>query len=1111
MRISVPNFTISLVLALFISNTSFGQNYCSAGPSSSADSDLDEVELKGSSITLKNNTASGCATYNDFTGMNAPDLYAGLEYEISITAGTCGSFQYTKGANAWIDYNKNGIFEHPDEALLGPNGHGGPSSSAWTQKFKFKVPLTASNGKTRMRVMVVETSGAVNNPCATYNWGGVEDYSVDIRVEFDNDAGISNLMSPGIPVCAALTSTFTPEIKNFGLKDLDSCIVNWMVNDSLLAPFKYRGKLTNRQTGTASSTFYRNFVLGDTIKAWTTSPNGIPDSLPLNDTLVYVVIDGLSGSYTVGGALADFDNIDSAIIAVNRQGVCGHVVFELNNGSHIPTVALNHFNGSSVNGTLTFTSVANDRTMAFITDTSTSNANNFAMILDGASWINFKEVTLSNGGSGTYAGVVKIVNSANNIDFTDCDFFSSYTGTSINGTLIFGDEVISNNLTISNCNLTNGSRALAFLGKQGKESDGITIEENVFTNQTLSALDVTFVKNLTIERNMVSSTSSNNNGVAFRIDETLEDVAIMNNVITGNSNWPISAVYISNSKGNRNSDRDMVNNIFAIGDTSASLDYLNVVLEESEFWNIAHNTIVIQGGSTDAVGLSVDGGTGNEVHNNLVTVFGDGQTLMYEQSGSVAGSDGNNLYTEKGSNFATYLGSASISLIDWQTSTGNDANKSTVGDPLYYDRYNGDFRICSSVADNIGLPLGIARDFANSSRDPLTPDPGAFEFASIQGFSVNDQSICDGDTAMFTAVAGANDTIMWNGTLVSNSYSTTQAGPNTVRAYGFCGSVTDTFYVRINAPVQLQNDHNLCYGEDTVVGGNLPKASYMWNNGARTQNITVKATGQYYVSVVDTDGCMSADTINITISGKAMLGPDVTVCKGQVVTLDPGTGSGNYTWTWNGATQPSASKFYADSAGTYAVSYSDQFNCSSTDTMMITHWDTPSAEFSMTPRNAISQNNFEFIADYKQGTNYHWSFGDGKSVNGPAWQTVNAYSQNGSYTVILTVSSVNCGDSTFSKTLEIEGVGVTEQASIAGLKVYPNPNNGTFSINFGELAGKVVNVSVKAVDGKVIFNESNSGTPVQSFEVGNISTGLYLLEIAEGQKVVYQGKLSIQK
>ena len=79
------------------------------------------------------------------------------------------------------------------------------------------------------------------------------------------------------------------------------------------------------------------------------------------------------------------------------------------------------------------------------------------------------------------------------------------------------------------------------------------------------------------------------------------------------------------------------------------------------------------------------------------------------------------------------------------------------------------------------------------------------------------------------------------------------------------------------------------------------------------------------------------------------------------------------------------------------------------------------------------------------------------------------------------------------------------------MKVYPNPNNGTFSINFGELAGKVVNVSVKAVDGKVIFNESNSGTPVQSFEVGNISTGLYLLEIAEGQKVVYQGKLSIQK
>lgn len=43
-------------------------------------------------------------------------------------------------------------------------------------------------------------------------------------------------------------------------------------------------------------------------------------------------------------------------------------------------------------------------------------------------------------------------------------------------------------------------------------------------------------------------------------------------------------------------------------------------------------------------------------------------------------------------------------------------------------------------------------------------------------------------------------------------------------------------------------------------------ASYLWNTGATTQVITVNTTGDYAVTVTDTNGCTGSDTISVTYS-----------------------------------------------------------------------------------------------------------------------------------------------------------------------------------------------------------------------------------------------------
>ncbi len=79
--------------------------------------------------------------------------------------------------SAWIDFNQNGTFE-TNEKIFGSS-----SSTTATVSGTFDVPSNASLGSTRMRVLMKYYSGSgnnANNPCETFSYGEVEDYSINI-------------------------------------------------------------------------------------------------------------------------------------------------------------------------------------------------------------------------------------------------------------------------------------------------------------------------------------------------------------------------------------------------------------------------------------------------------------------------------------------------------------------------------------------------------------------------------------------------------------------------------------------------------------------------------------------------------------------------------------------------------------------------------------------------------------------------------------------------------------------------------------------------------------------------------------------------------------------
>ncbi|MEX2597618.1 MAG: GEVED domain-containing protein, partial [Salibacteraceae bacterium] len=164
-------------LAVSMSSIGFSQ-YCSSGASSTFDSKCDEVTLTGVNNSINNNTAAaGCGPgYSDFTAQVA-DVVTSQTYNFSVTLGTCGG-NFSKSAKIYVDWNQDFDFFDPGEEVAAT-----PASNAttWTWTGSFTVPITASIGNTRMRVVVSETFSSANiSPCGTFTWGETEDYTIDV-------------------------------------------------------------------------------------------------------------------------------------------------------------------------------------------------------------------------------------------------------------------------------------------------------------------------------------------------------------------------------------------------------------------------------------------------------------------------------------------------------------------------------------------------------------------------------------------------------------------------------------------------------------------------------------------------------------------------------------------------------------------------------------------------------------------------------------------------------------------------------------------------------------------------------------------------------------------
>ena len=222
--------------------------------------------------------------------------------------------------------------------------------------------------------------------------------------------------------------------------------------------------------------------------------------------------------------------------------------------------------------------------------------------------------------------------------------------------------------------------------------------------------------------------------------------------------------------------------------------------------------------------------------------------------------------------------------------------------------------------------------------------------AFLQSFFTNfnaysNTPICEGDTLFLSADTIIGATYEWTGpnnfhsTLISTyipNPSLNSSGTYVVTATKNNFTYTDSVEVVINQLpfVYLGGDTTLCSGTELTLNasssGNL---SYLWQDGSSQSTYLVTEPGTYWVSVTNSNNCISRDTITIQYSDiKVNLGNDTTLCTGTELTLNAySLNAVSYLWQDNS----SQSTYRVTEPGTYWVSVTNSNGCINRDTIVI--------------------------------------------------------------------------------------------------------------------------------------------------------------------------------
>lgn len=329
-----------------------------------------------------------------------------------------------------------------------------------------------------------------------------------------------------------------------------------------------------------------------------------------------------------------------------------------------------------------------------------------------------------------------------------------------------------------------------------------------------------------------------------------------------------------------------------------------------------------------------------------------------------------------------------------------------------------------------------------------------------------------------------------------------------------CSETIEVTLNNASAPVLTQDSvaNISCFGAGdgyAAVSVTTPSgaaiASYAWSNGETDSVATMLPAGTNTLTVTDVNNCVSLTTVTIAEPDELTVSVSGTdpLCfgdaNGQVSAISAG-GTGTVSFAWdNGGTDPTLSGL---PDGSYTVTVTDENGCNANETVTISQPDTLALSLS-----SIANNNQNppfggiAIVSATGGTDpvsYTWTGPDGYQDNS---NQTTIFGLNGG-TYVVTATDAN-GCVTIDSVVVDGRVDISDAiedelaAGISNMKLYPNPNNGVFTVDLEMDRAENVTVSILNLNGQVVdmVSARSAISFRHNFQLQTLPAGIYLVQV----------------
>ncbi len=369
--------------------------------------------------------------------------------------------------------------------------------------------------------------------------------------------------------------------------------------------------------------------------------------------------------------------------------------------------------------------------------------------------------------------------------------------------------------------------------------------------------------------------------------------------------------------------------------------------------------------------------------------------------------------------------------------------------------------------------------------------------------------VCD-NSGLVTLTGGSPAGGTYSGTNVSGTDFDPSGGTQAI-TYTYTDSVTgcsnmatETMTVNTAPTVTQSAFSSVCSnsGPQTLSGGSPAGGTYSGTNVSGGMFDPSGGAQTIMYMYTDSNGCSNSATANFPVvaAPTVTLAVSATCSNSGMVTLTGGSPIGG---TYSG-TSVSGNTF-DPSAGSQLITYTyydSLTTCTSMDTATLVVNTAPTVTLSAFANPVcVDDANLTLTGGSPAGGTY-----SGTGVTAGSFDP--SVPGVGTTTITYTYTDANNCSNTANSTITVNAcVGIDDAEAGNGLELFPNPTNGSFTVNFTQETAGNLQVRVLSVDGKVVLSEQRtafSGTYTGTFDLSAEAKGVYLVEVQHANGRAYK-------